>query len=401
MRVTIDATPIGLETLDTGGVYRYVYQLVEALARLGGEERYRLFFNFVRGRHRRVLKRNLEALALPSRFDYRVCRVPPRWWYEAGVPVELMAGIADVFHGCFDRLPRQWAGRAVVTIHDVRYLEEDLEQVDPELRASLAGHPEWEADFDHRTRLFAELRAGIGRTLERASRVITVSGFSRQRLMARTGISGERVDVVYNGVSRHFAPVPRERRREVLAGWGLDAPYLLYVGKLDPLKNLGRLLAAYARAFPATGPELVLVGPRNWYYAELQRQARALDVTGRVRFLPFVDDARLPALYSGALALALPSLYEGFGLPALEAMACGTPAIVSDRGALPEVVGDAGLKVDALSVQAIAGALAEMVEAPALRRRLATAGRERAGGFSWDRCARETRAVYRRAVEAT
>jgi alpha-1,3-rhamnosyl/mannosyltransferase len=186
-----------------------------------------------------------------------------------------------------------------------------------------------------------------------------------------------------------------------VAPFGLQAgQYILSVGTLEPRKNLTTAIKAYARLPETIRQDMpfVIAGMKGWRTDGLDKEVAALIEKGQIRRLGYVPDEALPALYSGARAFVYPSLYEGFGLPPLEAMACGTPVIVSNRSSLPEVVGDAGLKVEALDVDGLAGAMNQVIEDDVLRASLRQRGMERAKGFSWRRCAEETLAVYRKVV---
>jgi glycosyltransferase involved in cell wall biosynthesis len=183
--------------------------------------------------------------------------------------------------------------------------------------------------------------------------------------------------------------------------YGLQGPYLLYVGTLHPRKNLVRLVQAFARlpallsaaGRPTPGLQLVLAGRKGWLYDDIFAQVRRLDLEDRVILTGYVPDEDLPALLSAARAFVFPSLYEGFGLPVVEAMACGTPVVCANTSSLPEVAGDAALLVDPLDEGAIAAALARLLSDDDLHRELVDRGFRQAARFSWQRCAREALAV--------
>jgi glycosyltransferase involved in cell wall biosynthesis len=210
------------------------------------------------------------------------------------------------------------------------------------------------------------------------------------------GISPNKIDVVHHGLSPQFRPLDGAAVAEACARYGLGAPgsYLLYVGTVQPRKNLARLIDAFAQVArqEAGGAalRLVIAGKRGWLTEEIERRAAASGVAGQVLFPGFVADADLPALLSGALAFVFPSLYEGFGMPVLEAMACATPVLTSTTSALPEVAGDAALLVDPHDTEAIAEGIARLLSDAALRERLRERGMQRAAQFTWHRCASET-----------
>jgi glycosyltransferase involved in cell wall biosynthesis len=210
----------------------------------------------------------------------------------------------------------------------------------------------------------------------------------------------EKVVVIPEGVEPGYAPGDRARAAEHVAKrFGISEPYFLFVGTIEPRKNLRRLIQAYGafrERIGSSGPLLVLAGRRGWLSDDLDEEARKVGDT--VRFLGPVDHEDLIALYNATLALVLVSLYEGFGLPVLEAMACGRATLVADAGSLPEVVGDAGVLVPATDVHAIASALERLWEDDALRGELGERGRRRAAQFDWNSVAQRTEEVYRQAA---
>jgi len=217
----------------------------------------------------------------------------------------------------------------------------------------------------------------------RALTVITVSEFSRRELVTAGGLDPERLTVIGGGVGEHFTPGAPDP--EMAARLGLTRPYVLTVATADSRKNLVALGPAAASLAPL-GIDLVWAGDTRPYFA------RAHAVSG-VRSIGYIDDEDLPSLYRGAAAFVLPSRYEGFGLTCLEAMACGTPVVAADRGALPETCGDAALLVDPDRPEELARALVRAVTDGGLRDRLRRAGLERVKRYSWDRVAAETHAL--------
>jgi len=269
----------------------------------------------------------------------------------------------DLFHATSFSVPRLWRGPLVATLHD-------------------ATHLVLHADFGRLTALY--YRVVVRPTVRRARALLTVSEFARGELARALGVPQSRWAVVPPGVDPRFRPTGPEERLEVRARLGLPPRYLLAVGNPKPHKNLA-LLARIATRLPL--PLVLLAG----------------DGASRVfprptRMLSEVDESQLPALYGGAEALLLPSRHEGFGLPALEAMASGTPVLAANAGALPEVTGGAAELLDADDPEAWITAARALVADPLLRTRLVWAGRERARAFTWERCARHTLAVYRSAM---
>ncbi|BDG07164.1 glycosyltransferase family 4 protein [Anaeromyxobacter paludicola] len=348
-RVGIDCTLIRPDRLT--GVERYALSLVTELAALAPEE----LVLFTHPEAPPALTR-LPVEQHPAPWKVRV-PVDQAWlpWAAARARVTLLHTLAFP-------TPLLWRGRAAITVHDATF-------------------------WLHPDSVSAGMRVYYGplfpQALARASAVFTVSEASRVDLVRAAGLPAERVHVTPNGVDERFF--------EARAPEGPRAPYLLSVATLEPRKNLPALLDAF-RLLRRQGRdlELVLVGRQGW------AQSLPLgDLAPHVRLTGTLPDAELPALYAGAACLVLPSLYEGFGLPLVEAMAAGTPAVASAIPALREVGGDAALYADPRDPASFAGAIARVLDDRDAARARAALGRERARGFTWRACAEKTLAVYR------
>jgi len=240
-------------------------------------------------------------------------------------------------------------------------------------------------------------------SLERSSAIITDCEFVKNELVEVFRVPADKVHPVLLGVSSLFRPVPDHECREVLAAHGLEyGRYFLSVGTLEPRKNIPTLIDAFSKlpqgvqkSFP-----LVLVGMRGWLTSSIEAKMRPLVEKGVIKTLGFVMDAQMPMLYSGTVAFMFPSLYEGFGLPPLEAMACGAPVIVSNSSSIPEVVGNVGVSFDPMDVDGIAEAMRRIVDDSAWRMECSVKGVQRASSFSWQRTGRDTIAVYRHVLSA-
>jgi glycosyltransferase involved in cell wall biosynthesis len=236
---------------------------------------------------------------------------------------------------------------------------------------------------------------------QQAEKVITISECSRQDLIRYLGLAPERIAIVYPAIGSQFKPMVDEAEYQaVLARYAIKQPYLLYVGGINARKNIARLFEAFATVKPHY-PDLTLVigGKRQWQTKDIYETFRRLQLEEHVQFTGYVDDEDLPALYSAAQAFLFPSLYEGFGLPPLEAMACGTPVITSNVSSLPEVVGDAALLVDPYNVQSMMSALYQALENPRLVAHLRASGIQQAAKFTWEGAARETLRVYHEVLQ--
>jgi glycosyltransferase involved in cell wall biosynthesis len=237
----------------------------------------------------------------------------------------------------------------------------------------------------------------IRRALKRADRIITVSHNSKRDLTDYFGVASDRVEVIYNGVARRFrADVAEEERRRVAEKLGLPSPYLLFLGGERPHKNVRNVVRAFAEARrrEAFQHSLVLAGPLPKNRGRVEALIAALDLDKAVRRTGLVDDADLPGLYAGATAFLYPTLYEGFGLPVAEAMACGVPVLTSATSALQEVAGGHALLVDPMDVESIAAGIVTLATDAKKRAELARLGLTRAADFSWDRAAEATMNVY-------
>jgi len=232
--------------------------------------------------------------------------------------------------------------------------------------------------------------------------VITVSHAARNDILRDLHLPAERVVVTHEAASAQYQRVTDETFLDsALKRHGLTPGFLLALGSADPRKNIGTLLKAYARLAPAlqTAHPLAIIWAHNHLSGAIAEQARMLGILDHVRFLQHVPDADMPALYSGASAFVFPSRYEGFGLPLLEAMACGTPVIASDNSSIPEVVGDAGLLVTAEDDAGMADAIHRVLTDAGLHSALVQKGLAHAGAFTWRRCAQETLAAYTMAAK--
>lgn len=252
--------------------------------------------------------------------------------------------------------------------------------------------------FTRKTR--TRMRLTIPWSARHSAAVITGSQYSRRDLIDCYRLDPERVHVTPYGIDPAFKRQPASLVGEVTRRLRLPTEYLLYVGNLQPRKNLPRLLDAFVRLH-ADGYRLplVIVGQRAWLADDVFNAVRRHRLEDRVHFTGYVATDDLPALYTGALAFAYPSLFEGFGFPVLEALACGVPTLTSATSSLPEVAGDAAITVDPTDTEAIAAGLAAIIADVELRARLSSLGPLQAARFSWARCGELTARVYRRALE--
>jgi glycosyltransferase involved in cell wall biosynthesis len=325
----------------------------------------------------------LVRVPLTDRWLYRI-------WFRAHLPIplELFAGRSELYHATDFVLPPLLPGtRTVLTVHDLTFLR-DASSAQPQLLSFL-------------TRV-------VRQSALRATHIVADSYATAHDLMAFYGLPAERITTIHSGVDVRFSPQvqgndePERIRGKYQLGAG---PFILTVGTLQRRKNHLTLVRAFAELLrsPAASPELrlVIAGGKGWLYDDVVAEVRALGLQERVCFMGFVDEVDLPALYRTAAVFAFPSLYEGFGLPPLEALACGVPVVTSNASSLPEVVGDAGLMVDPMDVQGLAAALACALADPAWRAEAVTRGTQRAAQFTWQRAAQQLLAVYEQVLNET
>ncbi|NLG58880.1 MAG: glycosyltransferase family 4 protein, partial [Gammaproteobacteria bacterium] len=235
----------------------------------------------------------------------------------------------------------------------------------------------------------------------RATHIIAISECTQRDLMAAYGVPPDKITVIYEAASPHFSPRSAEEVARVRAAYHLPERYLLFVGTIEPRKNLIRLLNAF-EVVHAEGltDGLVIVGRRGWLADEFYAALEQSPARNAVHLPGYVADADLPALYTGAQALAMPSLYEGFGLPVLEAMACGAPVACSNTSSLPELTGQAAVHFAPDDTASITEALRDLLADAELRARLAAEGVAQARRFTWEQTAAQTRQVYQAVLEA-
>lgn len=353
------------------GTETYSQYLIRALLAQGTEHRFRLYFN-----------QSPPPGLFPEAADQLV--IPfARLWTHVRLSREMLSAPPDVLLVPSHVLPLIHPRRCVVTVHDLGY------HYYPEAHTLFQNlYLRWSTRYNART----------------ATRVLADSEATRKDLLRYYGIPEERVVVVYPGHDEALGPVSDQQMLEAVRNrHGLNGPYLLYVGTLHPRKNLVRLVDAFAVlaarlqsmseaagvgvARDVTAPYLVLAGSKGWLYREIFDRVRRLELEDRVLFTGYVPDADLPALLSGALAFVFPSLYEGFGFPVLEAMACGTPVVCSSASSLPEVAGDAALQVDPLDTEGWVEAMHQILIDGGLRATLVERGLKQVQRFSWQRCA--------------
>ena len=357
------------------GIGSYIRNLLEAMSHRPEAGRYR-FRVYVRRADRDAVPRLAENFEIVEEESpgYSIAEL-------TAFAFRLLRDRLDLFHATHYVLP-PLRSRAVVTIHDIIHL------LYPQFLPNRAA--------------LVYARVMIRRALRRADRIITVSYNSKRDLVDYFGILPARVDVIYNGVGREFRPdLPEEERARVARKYALKRPYLLFLGGEKPHKNVQNVVRAFAEARRkrADLPHvLALAGPMPKNSARIDALIGALDVGSAIARPGLIEEADLPGLIAGADALLYPTLYEGFGLPVTEAMACGTPVLTSSTSALQEIAGGYSYLVDPLDVDAIARGILALTTDPKVREDFIELGRKRALDFSWDKAAERTLEVYAEAL---
>jgi glycosyltransferase involved in cell wall biosynthesis len=341
-------------------------QLFRALFTLDTETRYELLY---------APSQQTDLTAVPSQPNVHVRRLPlpERWqtiaWQRLRIPLwaDILAGGTGVFHSPDFALAPTLRARTVLTVHDLTFVVRP-ECAEPSLRRYLSGV--------------------VPRSVRRADRVLADSKATADDLIRLYGAAADRMEVVYAAADERFRPLPNPEAEALLADLEIPRPFILTVGTLEPRKNISRLVDAFLSL--DLPHHLVVAGTRGWLYADLLEKLQQ----PRIIFPERVSDEQLVGLYNLAEFFVFPSLYEGFGLPDLEAMACGTPVASSNAPCLPEVVGEAALCFDPEDTPAMAAAIKRLASEPSLRQELSAAGLEQAKRFSWHASALQLKSIY-------
>lgn len=350
------------------GIHHYIYQVLRHLP--AGGAAYTVYTRLMDGWEARPDRRFVGS-TLPT--DNRLARI---LWEQAMWPRLARRDGLTLMHSMAFATPRLAPCPVVVTIYDLSFIHQ----------------PE---SFPAAQRRY--LMHETAYSCRHAARLITISRSGRDDVAAHYGVPPGRIDVVTPGVGAAYRPLPAAdvaafRRRQ-----GLPDIFLLHVGTLQPRKNILVLLEALSRLGRPEVP-LVLVGGKGWFYDTIEARVTALGLSKQVHFAGYADDDELPLWYNAAAALVFPSLYEGFGLPIVEALACGTPVVAAATSSLPEAGGEVALYFDPRDPDELAGQLAAVLDDPDLRRRARAAGPAHAARFSWAQSGQATAAVYARAM---
>ena len=350
-----------------GGTETYARSLIRAFSRQDDDNEYSVFLNRESAELDVTPSENFSRVICPINATNRAARYS---WEQGAMPIQLRKVKPDLVHSLGYVIPLDARGPHVVTVHDVNYL----------------GHKGWRTGFGRTAfRFFAE------RTVKRADRIIAVSRFSRDEIVKHMRVSPEKVSVVHSAGKEAAPHRLNGAKSEVVRN--LTRPYVMAFSALSAHKNIPRLISAFAKISSIVPHDLVLVGHMPVKSA-VRAEMEAAGGDERIHFTGYLPESDVNALLHNASLFAFPSLYEGFGLPLLDAHNAGVPVVCSSAGALPEVAGEAALFFDPHSVDDIANALKRGLLDADLRDRLVNAGHENARSFSWDRTARETLDIY-------
>jgi glycosyltransferase involved in cell wall biosynthesis len=377
MKITVDISPA---VHHHAGLGRYAHELLAALTALDLVDEYSAFYY--------VTHENERPDPPLDRVPAKIARLPAKPWrmsvllaYFAGTTMDRWLPESDIFHATDHLLPPLRGSRSVFTIHDLIF------RFFPEYHLPL-------------NRWYLSLM--LPRFVKRADSIIAVSESTRRDALRLLQIPPEKITVIYEGVNPAFRPLKDAAQlASVCAKYHLPSRFMLYLGTIEPRKNLVTLLEAYHALHQRGGatPALVVAGRKGWLYQPVFDRVRELGLEGRVYFTDYIHSADAPTLMNAAEVFVFPSLYEGFGLPPLEAMACGTPVICSNASSLPEVVGEGGILFQPRDVGGLVAAIESVLSDERLRAQLCARGLAQASRFSWERAARETLFVYRRVFE--
>jgi glycosyltransferase involved in cell wall biosynthesis len=368
MRIGIDYTAA---VRQQAGIGRYARSLIRAVSRLDHDNRYVLM----------SAGKDSGAEPWPANFTTRALPLTDRHlsilWQKLRVPipVEWLTGRIDLFHSPDFVLPPVRRARSVLTIHDLSFM-----------RLPECSSPP----------LLAYLMDAVPRSVARADLILADSESTREDLIELMSVDPARIRVIYPAVDAAFRPSSDAKIASVRQHHRIDGPYILSLGTLQPRKNYVRLIQAFdlLRRTHGVPHRLVIGGGPGWLYEPIYEAIETLGLQDAVRMLGYVDETDLAALYTGADVFAFPSLYEGFGFPVLEAMACGTPVVTSNTSSLPEAAGEAALLVAPSDTEALCEALRVAITDTEAHARLTRLGFEQCRRFSWDDSARQLLAGY-------
>jgi len=374
MKIWIDGKEAN--QLNRVGSGQYAFEVIRNLEKIDSENEYTIL----------LPNKPLDDLPKPRKnWKYKILK-PGRLWTRVTLPavLYLTRNRPDVFFSPTHYIPRFSPAPVVCSIFDLSFL--------------------------HFSEMFTkkdlwQLKNWTKFSIENADKILAISEFTKKDIVKNYGISNGIITVTHLGYDDEiFKPVHDKSKIEgILSKYKVEEPYIIYIGTIQPKKNLVRLMEAFSRIDYTGGEPMQLVivgkttekGRKGWMYDDILKSPKLLGIEDRVVFTGFVPTEDLPALLSSAKVFVLPSLWEGFGIPVLEAMACGAPVVISNISSLPEVAGEAGILIDPYSVESISESLMSLLKDEKLRQKKVQLGLKRIKDFSWEDCARKTLKVFK------
>lgn len=369
MRIGIDIRSL---ILTKAGINQYTKNIIKSLAKIDKDNDYVLFCN-VKSRYDWSGYDNIkeEVIRLPH-----LGRFTEKLWEEILLPNGLSSKKIDLFHSPRFILPGKKPCKFIVTIYDLAFKRF------PQLVTK---------------KVFNHFNNGVKSAINRADKIIAISHNTKKELINLFDARNDKIEVVYMGIGEDCRPIRAESQlREIKDKYNLPEKFILFVGTIEPRKNLKRLIEAFYELKKNKSIEhsLVIAGGKGWLYDDVFETLKKLQLNQDVIFIGYIPESELPLIYNAADLFVYPSLYEGFGLPPLEAMACGVPVVTSNVSSLPEVVGDAAILIDPYDIQAIAEAIEQILQDYNLREKMIEKGFNQAKKFSWEKASRETLDLY-------
>ncbi len=370
MKITIDASgALGKKT----GVGNYIYNLVNQLALIDNENDYSLYLNYFRLRHTNPFSKDFKITA--NRIPAKIQRNLQNY---LNLPIELFIGKTDIFHGPNYFLPPTRSAKKIITVHDLTFVL----------------YPETMHKNDH-----LYFQKYVPRSIEQADHVITISNSTKKALIEKLEVPEKKISITRMAAGNEFRPINNFKLvDQVLNKYNLPNKFILTVCTLEPRKNLVTLIKALSilKKNKELNQKLVVVGGSGWKSNDLHAAIDELDLQDSIIFPGYIGQDDLPAIYNACSLFLFPSLYEGFGIPLLEAMACGKTIISSNTSSMPEVVADAGILIDPLDEQKWAEQISKTLSDLSLIKELGQKSLKRASGFSWQKMAKETLQIYKK-----
>ncbi|MDI6821815.1 MAG: glycosyltransferase family 1 protein [Actinomycetota bacterium] len=375
MRIGIDVSPA---VHQQAGVGRYTQELVKHLLKIDNENEYVLFY-YYSGKDPRPFAEFPNVRLRPKCIPGRAIRLGFFALHKLHLNANFLIGDVDIFHSPDCVLP-PLSFKSILTIHDLTFLL----------------YPQYYTWLNR-----THLNTMTPLSAKKALKITADSKNTKRDAINLLKVPSSKVETVYPGIDERFKPAKDKKLRAFKLKYQLPDKYILFVGTLEPRKNVITLIDAFYKLKESESfkYKLVITGRKGWLYKNIFREIHKLNMSNKVKFTDFIPDEELPTLYSGGDLFVYPSLYEGFGLPPLEAMACGTPVITSDTSSLPEVIGDAGILINPEDTQELANRMRKVLTDSELRKELSRKGLERAKQFSWEKTARQTLDLYREVAE--